>query len=166
MSDPSPGLSSFFPRASTRVQLVSAALMWAIGAAILITRGATYLQDRYWHSWALAAALVLGVLKSRYLLDSVARKAIARIRARGRASYFGFFSWRSWLLIAVMMGGGMILRRIVVSPGVIGAGIMGALYIGIGTALLIADRIFWTAVVEEFHGSEKTGVAPPKESAV
>jgi hypothetical protein len=65
-----------------------------------------------------------------------------------------------------MMGGGMILRRIVVAPGVIGAGIMGALYIGIGTALLIADRIFWAAVVGEFHGSEKTGVAPPKEPVV
>lgn len=166
MSDPNPGLSRFIPRASTRVQLISAAMMWAIGAAILIARGATYIQDRYWHAWALAAALVLGVLKARYLLDRVARKAITRIRVRGRASYFGFFSWRSWLLIAVMMGGGMILRRLVVAPGVVGAGIMGALYIGIGTALLIADRIFWTAVVEESRGTAETGVAPPNEPAV
>jgi hypothetical protein len=44
-----------------------------------------------------------------------------------------------------MMGGGMALRRIVVHPDQIGAGILGALYIGIGTALVLAGRVFWHA---------------------
>ncbi len=114
------------------------------------------MHDRYWHAWALAAALVIGVLKSRYLLDRVATKAIARIRTRGKACFFGFFSWRSWLLVGLMMGGGITLRHLVVHPGVIGAGIMGALYLGIGSALFIADRLFWRAVAEEFRGESAT----------
>jgi len=125
--------------------MLAAALMWLIGASILLVRGVSYLQDRYWHAWALAAGLTLGVLKSRVLLDRVARNAVGRIRLRGRAHFFGFFSLKSWALIAVMMGGGILLRRLVVHPDLIGAGIMGAIYIGVGTALALADRVFWRA---------------------
>lgn len=129
--------------------------MWAIGAGILLIRGATYLTDRKWHAIALAAGLVLADLKARYLLDRVARKAVERIRVRGRANFFGFFSVRSWALVSLMMGTGMILRRTVVEPGVVGAGIMGALYIGVGAALAIADRIFWHAYLGRDEGGAR-----------
>jgi len=128
------------------MQFVLAALMWLVGAVILLVRGIGYLHDRYWHAWALSAGLALGVIKSRALLDQVARKAVRRIRERGAAQVFGFFSARSWLLVAVMMGGGITLRNIFVHPGLVGAGILGAVYIGVGLALLLADRVFWQAV--------------------
>ncbi|MHB9003318.1 MAG: hypothetical protein ACYC6C_04550 [Coriobacteriia bacterium] len=136
------------PAASERTQLIAAATMWLIGASILLVRGVGYLGDRYWHAWALAAGLVLGVIKSRAILNRVARRSAEHIRARGRAHFFGFFSAKSWVLVAIMMGAGMLLRRLVVQPGVVGAGIMGAVYIGIGTALLLADAVFWKAVKE------------------
>ncbi|PKQ29401.1 MAG: hypothetical protein CVT60_05575 [Actinobacteria bacterium HGW-Actinobacteria-10] len=123
-------------------------MMWLIGASILLVRGVGYLSDRNWHAWALAAGLALGVIKSRAILNRVARDSAEHIRARGRAHFFGFFTARSWTLVAIMMGGGMLLRRLVVDPDVIGAGIMGAVYIGIGTALLLADAVFWKAVSE------------------
>lgn len=135
------------PLAAEHTQLVAAAGMWLIGASILLVRGTAYVHDRYWHAWALAAGLALGVVKARLLLDRVATKAVARIRERGRAHFFGFFSARSWLLVGTMMGGGMLLRRLVVHPNAIGAGIMGAIYIGVGTALLLADRVFWHAAL-------------------
>lgn len=135
------------PRAGIRVQLSAAALMWLVGASILLVRGIGYVYDRSWHSWALAAALVIAVLKSRYLLDGVATKAVARIRARGTAGFIGFFSAKSWAFVALMMGGGIIIRNAIVHPNAIGAGILGALYLGIGSALLIADRIFWRAAL-------------------
>lgn len=139
-------LETLPPRAGIRTQLIGAAAMWLIGASILLFRGVGYVHDRHWHAWALAAGLALGVFKSRALLDKVARKAVARIRERGTGWFFGFFSVKSWVLIALMMGGGITLRHIVAHPGVVGAGIMGAIYIGVGTALLLADRIFWQAV--------------------
>lgn len=140
------------PRAGVRIQLVAAATVWLVGASILLVRGSSYLVDRYWHAWVLGAALAIAVVKSRYLLDRVAAKAVARIRARGRACFFGFFSVKAWAFVALMMGGGIALRNAIVSPGVIGAGILGALYLGIGTALIFADRVFWHAVFAEFRG--------------
>lgn len=139
-------LNRLTPRAGVRVQLVAAATIWLVGASILLVRGAGYVSGRYWHAWVLGVALALGVIKSRYLLDRVASKAVARIRERGYACFFGFFSLKSWGLVGLMMGGGILIRNLVVQPDVIGAGILGALYLGIGMALLIADRVFWTAV--------------------
>jgi len=149
------------PRAGVRVQLVAGSLMWLIGSSILLVRGAGYVSDRHWHAWVLAVGLALGVLKARVLLDGVATRAVERIRARGHAGFLGFFSLKSWALIALMMGGGIALRHIVVNPGVIGAGIMGALYVGVGTALLVADRIFWHAVLAK----DQTSLAEPESAA-
>lgn len=140
-------LSRFAPRAGVKTQLFAAALMWAVGSGILLVRGFGYVNDRYWHAWVLAAALVLGMLKARFLLDRVATKAVARIRQRGTACFFGFFSVQSWALVALMMGGGIALRNAIVHPGVVGAGILGALYFGVGSALAIADRVFWHALL-------------------
>ena len=42
----------------------------------------------------------------------------------------------------------MILRRIVAHPSSVGAGFMGAIYIGVGTALVLADRHYWMAVLK------------------
>ncbi len=138
------------PRASARTQLFAAAVVWAVGAGILITRGVVYVHDRSWHAWVLGAALavIIAVPKTRFVLDRVARKAVARIRARDHACFFGFFSWRSWLFVGVMMGGGIMIRNTFVKPDVVGAGILGALYLGIGAALLVADRVFWHAALQ------------------
>jgi len=140
-------LRRFAPRVGTRAQLIAAALMWLIGASILLTRGIGYVHDHHWHAWTLAAGLALGVTKSRLLLDHVGRREVTRIRLRGHSFALGFFSVKAWGLIAVMMSGGILLRQLVVHPNQIGAGILGAVYIGVGSALLLADRIFWKAVL-------------------
>lgn len=129
-----------------RIQLIAAASMWLVGASILLIRGVGYIQGRYWHAWILALGLALGVMKARLLLDRVATKAVLRIQLRADKSVLGFFSAKSWVLIALMMGGGITLRHLVVNPHQVGAGIMGAIYVGVGTALLLADRVFWRAI--------------------
>lgn len=131
----------FTPSAGTRVQLVSAALMWMIGATILLVRGVGFLHDS-WFAALVALAVTIGVVKSRFLLDNIARKAVERIRQRGVACYFGFFSPRSWGFIAVMMGGGILLR----SSG-LPKDLLAVIYVAVGSALVLADRIFWQAVV-------------------
>ena len=143
-------LDRLTPRAHPHAQLVSAALMWMIGAAILLIRGVGFLNDR-WFAALVALAIVLGVVKSRYLLDRVARKAVERIRQRGKACYFGFFSWKSWAFVALMMGGGIFLRNSGLPKD-----LLAVIYVGVGTALAIADRIFWMALFAGLPAVEAT----------
>lgn len=129
------------------MQLHLAAIIWLVGASILGVRGIIYLSQSRWEAWLIALALVLGVAKGHLLLEGVARKAVARIRARGRdGCLFGFFGWRSWLLIAVMMGGGIALRDSGVPPA-----ILGVLYAAVGTALVYGDITYWRAVVGDYR---------------
>jgi hypothetical protein len=120
-------------------------MIWLVGASIVLIRGFGYIQGRPWHVWALAAGLILGVLKSRYMLERVAARAVARIRVRGPAFFLSFFSLKTWGLVAIMMGGGIALRDLVVASNELGTGILGAVYVGVGTALVLADRVFWHA---------------------
>lgn len=149
-------LDRFTPRAGATVQLFAAALVWAVGGIILVTRGVIYMHDRSWHAWVLGATLaaVIAVPKSRYILDRVARKAVLRIQKRDHACFFGFFSWKSWLFVGLMMGGGIAIRNAIVRPDLIGAGILGALYLGIGSALLFADRLFWHAALRSVRARD------------
>jgi hypothetical protein len=141
--------------------------MWAIGAAILLGRGAVYASGHGWPAWVLTALLAaaIAIPKSRFLLDRTAARAVARIRARGTACWLGFLSGRSWLLVATMMGAGITLRRLVVSPGALAAGVMGAVYLGIGGALGIADRIFWLAALRRHlpHDLDAASAPPAAE---
>jgi hypothetical protein len=144
------------PRASVRVQMFSAAVMWAIGLCFLLGFGTSFIVKlvRMAHPaiWSLAlivvVAIVVGGLKARYILIRYADKAVARIQGRGHACYFGFFAWSSWGFIAVMMGAGITLRQFTPLPSYPwGLVFLAILYIAVGTALLIADRIFWISAL-------------------
>lgn len=148
---PAPSRSAgWWPQASVRVQLFSAALLWLIGASVLLIRGIAFLHDR-WIPLIIAAAVVIGLAKERYILNKYARKAVARIHARGRAFYFGFFSVTSWIFIACMMGGGILLRLSpLASPKDVipwGRDALAVLYVAVGTGLLMGDRIYWKAAL-------------------
>ena len=151
-----PWYDKFTPRASVRVQMFSAAIMWMVGLGFLLGFGISFIVKLIGMAhpaiWTLAVivivAIVIGSLKARYILIRYADKAVARIQTRGHACYFGFFGWASWGFIAVMMGTGIVLRQLTPlpkSPG--GLIFLAILYIAVGTGLAIADRIFWISAV-------------------
>ena len=130
------------PRANARVQLVLAATVWLVGASILAVRGANYLLQSHWAAWLLVLALVVGIAKGHLILDRVAHKAVTRIRERDRdGCLFGFFPWKSWLFIGVMMGGGIALRNSGAPSEV-----LSVIYAAVATGLIYADRVYWHAV--------------------
>jgi hypothetical protein len=145
----------FVPRASARVQMFAAAIVWLVGVTFLLTRGVMFMveSDRggvrfsHWLIPVVAIAIVLGIVKARFILIRYADKAVARIEHRGRACFVGFFSAKSWLFVLVMMGGGMMLRRTPLVDYNWGRAVLSVLYIAVGTALLIADRIFWISAI-------------------
>jgi len=147
------GWRRYTPRLGTLPQLIAAAVLWGVGTSVLLIRGVFYLisQDEidrfgYWVALIGLAAVAVGLIKARLILIRYAQKAVRRIRTRGHACFFGFFAPSSWLFILVMMGGGMMLRRTPLVDYWWGRTFLGILYIAVGTALLIADVIFWRAV--------------------
>ncbi|HEY5540574.1 MAG TPA: hypothetical protein VIL41_03865 [Coriobacteriia bacterium] len=144
------------PRASVRVQMFSAAIMWLIGLGFLLVRGVGFLVQLtrqahpavWWIALIVAGGIVIGGIKARYILIKYADKAVARIQHRGHACYFGFFAPTSWLFILVMMGGGIALRQFTPLPHYDwGLVFLATLYIAVGTGLAIADRIFWISAL-------------------
>jgi len=143
-------LDRLTPRVGVRIQLFSAAVIWLVGASILLIRGVMFLHDR-WIPLIIAVAVLIGLTKERYILSGYARKAVIRIHRRGKACYFGFFSVKSWIFILVMMGGGIALRHSVLADtrDIIpwGRDALAVIYVAVGTALAHADRIYWKAAL-------------------
>jgi hypothetical protein len=148
--------------------MFSAAILWMVGMGFLLVRGVGFLVElvrvSHWAVWSIAAivilAIVIGSIKARYILIKYADKAVARIQTRGHACYFGFFAPTSWLFIAVMMGGGIALRRFTPLPHYTwGLVFLATLYIAVGTGLAIADRIFWISALRSVPVPESISAA-------
>lgn len=148
-----PWWDRFVPRAGVRAQLLAASLLWLVGLSFLLVRGVLFLASPgpFRFNLALiplaALGIGIGVLKGRMVLLGYARAAVARIGGRGRACFFGFLAPRSWAFIAVMMGGGILLRHSFLAGSSWGRDLLSVLYIAVGTALLMGDLVFWRATL-------------------
>jgi hypothetical protein len=149
-----PWWDRYTPRAGVRVQLFSAAALWLAGVGFLLVRGVLFVAGSaarfhfgLWIAPIAIVAIAIGIIKARFILIRYANKAVARIQERGHACYFGFFAPTSWLFVAVMMGGGIMLRHSALVDYYWGRVFLATLYIAVGTGLAIADRIFWIAAL-------------------
>jgi hypothetical protein len=116
-------LQDYKPAAPARLHLLLAALLWTVVGTLLLCFGAawTWTGGGPWGPWLLLAAVIVGLLKGRYLLAKTAARTIQRIRQRGDGRCLGgFLSWRSWLFVLAMMAFGRILRAGWVPHAVVG----------------------------------------------
>ncbi|MFH2124664.1 MAG: hypothetical protein ABIJ50_14430 [Pseudomonadota bacterium] len=91
--------------------------------------------------WIMAPALIVGTIKSLFILDNTARKGVCRILKMADGTCLGaVYSIRTWLLVLVMMGSGIVLRKSTL-PGEL----LGGLYVAIGWALFFSSRHAWQA---------------------
>ncbi len=131
------------PSASKRTQVLLAALMWTAVGIMLTTFGLVW-DITGFHLWGALFALpfvLVGLMKAGFILDKVANRAVAHIKGRPEGAFIlGFFSGKSWLLIAGMMIGGQILRRMPIPKPY-----LGFLYVAVGAALIAASRTLWRA---------------------
>ena len=130
-------LARLKPGASTRTNLLVAALMWSFIGFYLMVRG--YLLDQPLPGMFLLLALGLGTMKALWLIERAARKNIARIVARPDGMCLGgVYSWGMWGMVVCMMVGGRLLRNSAVPPLVV-----GVIYVAVGWALLLSSRLIW-----------------------
>lgn len=134
-------VSRFKPGARVRTHLKAAALIWSLVGVMLMVRGGLFLHTA--HALPLlAVAVVIGTLKSRFMLDRAARKNRDRILAKQDGDCIGgVYSARMWGLVAAMIFLGILLR----TSG-LPWGLVGTIYVAIGWALLLSSRIVWQAL--------------------
>jgi len=126
------------PGAPRSVHLFAAPFLWTVIGAFLMTRGWGWL-DPGQGKLLFLAALLLGTLKSLFILDKIARRSLARIIGFDDNTCLGaVYSWKSWLLVLLMMGAGMALRRFT-QPGPY----IATLYAAVGWALCLSSRLGW-----------------------
>jgi hypothetical protein len=145
------------PTASKRTQVFLGAFIWTAVGIMLATFGMVWDISGF-HLWGVLFALpfvLLGLLKAGFILDKIAVRAIAHIKGRPEGAFIlGFYSAKSWLLIAGMMIGGQILRRTPVPKPY-----LGFLYVAVGAALIAASRTLWRAWSAWDSGDKVTIVA-------
>ena len=133
----------FTPRAYPRTRLLTAALVWSAVGLFLSIKGVYLFREGSWGIVlaAVAGGMVLGMFKSRLILDQVAGRIILHIGAKpSRACLGGLFSVRNWLLIAVMIVFGRTLGALPLD-----ASIKTGLYVMVGCGLAYSSRLLWTA---------------------
>lgn len=128
-------------RGSRRTQVFLAALMWTAVGTMLFSLGLHWIVSHDGDIGLLYAApfVALGLLKAFFVLDHMTEKAVARIAGRSDHSLLiGFFSPRSWALVAGMMLTGQVLRA---TP--LPRPWLGMLYVAVGAALVVSSRNLW-----------------------
>lgn len=129
------------PAASARVHAFLAASMWTVVGTVLTIVGVRWvIGSSLPHAWLFVlVAAAAGILKSRFVLDRSANRAMERIQGRGDGRCVGgFFSFRAWLFVVAMACLGRILRG-----GLLPRYLVGLLYVLVGSALVLACRKLW-----------------------
>ena len=128
------------PGVQRKTHLLAAAILWSCIGLMLMGRGL---------AWLLAAdvvvlvvpALLLGFLKSRYILDRTADRTIDRIMLLSDGTCLGaVYSKKTWGLVLAMMAMGYALRHSEF-PRVV----LAAVYVMVGSSLAWSSRKGWRA---------------------
>ena len=124
--------------------------LWCVIGLFLIFRGFGLYQlaGQEQHSTKIAitlsviSALLIGLIKGRFVLSKTARKNKARIHGlEDPVHIHQIFAKPFYFLIPMMMGLGVLLRSYNEYLG--GYVVVAAIYCGIGMALIISSRTYW-----------------------
>ena len=128
----------FKPGVPRAAHLFAAPCLWTVIGFTLMLRGWHWLPPGPGKLLALTGIL-LGTLKSLFILDKTARRSLQRIILFKDGTCLGaVYSWKTWLLVVLMMILGVLARHLV-QPGPV----MGTLYCAVGWSLCFSSRLGW-----------------------
>jgi hypothetical protein len=134
-------LNSFKPGIPKRWLLFLASLVWACAGGILAARGYFLIMEALSpHAPRLELGLVGGVFFFLLLFRRISARHIRRIDGLlpERPCMFSFFNWRSYGMMALMIGLGIVLRKSRLIP----TDDLGTFYISMGIPLLFSSVRF------------------------
>jgi hypothetical protein len=133
------------PAVSRQTLVLTAAVVWSAVGVGLAVRAALWFaaSGRGW-VWLAPLALVVGLLKGRFLLIRLAARNVERLRLlsphKERICLFAFQSVQSFLIVLGMIGLGIVLRHTSLSREA-----LATVYLAVGTALFLASFRYWRA---------------------
>lgn len=135
-----------------RTLQIAAGVIWLSVGLMLVVRGILMLQsaagppeESSTRTLLVSASIGLGIgaLKGHYVLRRSAQRNRERIRKLRNAPAWSLFTGRMWFVISLMMGLGILLRRAAAGGSLGGFTVIGAVYVGIGVALLASSWIYF-----------------------
>ena len=136
---------NFTPAVNKSVLVILAGLLWLSTGFLLISFGYRWLvvsSSRYVILYALAG-IFAGIIIHYFGFLRLVKKNLARIKnIEGKYCAFGFMSWKSYLIIIVMMSMGIMLRH-----SAIPREYLSVLYLGIGLALALSSVKYFRSIL-------------------
>lgn len=135
-------LNKFNPAVNKNVLYFLAGLMWSLVGIMLVLKAFNWLFPKVNTDISglagflfLGTGVILGFIIGIFGFSKIADKNIKRIKFnKGKRCIFGFIAWKSYLLIAFMIGLGVTLRH---SP--LPKIYLSVVYTGIGVGLFVAS---------------------------
>ena len=122
------------------MHLLTAGSIWFCVGLVLLVRGISWLISVE-QLWIVFPGIIVGTFKAILMLERAAQKNIKRIVEGGNGKCLGgVYSWKTWLLVLLMMGLGCLLRHSSLPKE-----FLGLFYVSIGWGLLFASRKCWVA---------------------
>ena len=143
-SDSENFLQKYKPGVSKKTLLLIAGCVWTLAGGILITRGLINLiASNHLLILEFLFGFFFGIVFYLLLFARISEKHINRIKMIKIEDpcVFSFFNFRSYLLMAIMISGGITLRKL----NVINPDILYSFFLSMGLPLLIsASRFFYS----------------------
>ena len=120
--------------------LVIAAIVWIAAGVNILRIGVESYADGCLSVLNVALSVVVGAVFWFFVFSKLTRKHTNRIvGSQERRQYFWkFFDARSFVIMAIMMTGGILIRSLGLAPTVF----IAVFYTGLGTALSLAGLLF------------------------
>jgi hypothetical protein len=137
-------LEKIKPGVPRRSLLLIAGCAWSIAGGMLISRSLIYLVGVNHHlALEIALGIVFGIVFYLVLFTRISKKHITRINliTIDNPCFFSFFNFRSYLLMSIMISGGITLRL----SGLVNPEIIYTFFLCMGIPLLVsAWRFFYS----------------------
>jgi hypothetical protein len=132
------------PAVDKRFLIALSGIIWSIVGIGLCILAINWLSQQTVRNplWFASAGIILSLLIHHFVFLKLVDRNIKRILSRqGKVCIFGFQPWKSYFIILIMVGMGMILRRSALPKSY-----LAIIYIGFGGAMLLSSiryhRIF------------------------
>ena len=101
------------PGVPKRHLLLVATAAWSVAGGFLLFRGIRMLPETTWLWLKIPLAVIAGLIFFHLFFLRVSLKHITRIRSLEilRPCIFSFFDWKSYLLMAIMITSGVLIRK-------------------------------------------------------